>query len=192
MTENRIKKADFTIMQNLVGKKLNNIFKQLDFFIINFGDEIEYSLHTYCFLRIRRADEIILMASDEYYFPNYTIMPQKTYKYDELHEKSLLKVTTEKTKELLKNAIVKKVEVSDIADIFIEFDNGVIIETLTNFQQQNSEFFRFFKYGNLNEPHYVVKFEQGNIVMEIVYISQKDVDLLNSEQYLKFKENIKK
>jgi hypothetical protein len=165
MSEKKFIKTDLSIMQNIVGKKLNNIFKQLDFFIINFGVEIEYSLHTYCFLRVKTSNEIILTSSDEYYLPNYKHMSQRAYKQDELHENSLLKITAEKTKEILKNAIVKKVKITNTADVIIVFDNGVINEMLPNFQQQKGEFFRFFKYHHHDLPHYVVKFSQGQIVL---------------------------
>jgi hypothetical protein len=172
--------VELNILQNLVGKRLNNIFKQLDFFIINFGDEIEYSLHTYCFLRIRTTDTIILTSADEYYFPDYNFMSEEQYEQDEMHQKSLLCNTIYRTKELLRDAIISKVEISNTADIIIQFDNGIVIETFTNFQQHNAEFFRFFERDNLDEPHYVIKFENSCIVLEKVFTDSEIIASLDT------------
>lgn len=186
------KKVDLKIMQVLIGLRLNDIFKQLDMFIINFGDEIKYTLHTFSFLRIRKGAEIILTSSDEYLLPDHNQMPNKIYKKDEMHEKSLLKMTIEKTKEMLNKAIIKKVEVSDIADIIITFDNGVVIETFTDCLWQNNEFYRFFKYKDIEQPHYVIKYLNGIIILEEVYADVKTYEKIHSKEYLKLKEKIDK
>lgn len=85
--------SDLDVMQRLVGLKLKKFFKQLDFYIFVFGDETEYTLHTYCTFKVRKDNRILLTAADENYYPNCEPMPVKVYKKDPMHLKSLLKQT---------------------------------------------------------------------------------------------------
>lgn len=160
--------ADLDIMQVLVGKKLNNIFKQWDMFIINFGDELEYTLHTGCFLRIKKGREIIMTYLDEYVYPSLEFIPKRVYKKDKFHEKSLLKHSIGRTKLLLENAVVSRVSISEIADVDIVFDNGVIIEIRPDCLYENNEYYRFFEYKDDTSLHYVVKTIGRLVIMEIV------------------------
>ena len=52
--------SDLDVMQRLVGLKLKKFFKQLDFYIFVFGDETEYTLHTYCTFKVRKDNRICL------------------------------------------------------------------------------------------------------------------------------------
>ena len=167
-------KKDLEVMQNIVGKRLNNIFKQLDFFILNFGEEVEYSLHTYSFLRIIKDKVILLTSADEYYYPSHERMLAKVYKKDEMHEKSLLRLNIEKTKTALENAVVKEVVVTDTADLYIAFDNKVIIQVLIDYLCQDTEMHRFFKCKSedSNNPHYVIKFYDECLITEVDYPKQ--------------------
>lgn len=164
-------KSNLKIMNNLVGLKLNNIFKQLDFFIINFGRKIEYSLHTYSFLRVRKGKDLIFTSTDEYLYPDNTRIPNEIYNKDEMHKKSLLPLNIKRVKETVKNAVVRSVEISDVADITIIFDNEVVIETFTDCLWQDNEYYRFFKSDiDIEEDidiHYIVRFLDGKIVLEI-------------------------
>ena len=120
--------SDLDVMQRLVGLKLKKFFKQLDFYIFVFGDETEYTLHTYCTFKVRKDNRILLTAADENYYPNCEPMPVKVYKKDPMHLKSLLKTNTEKLMQILGDSVIKSVKVTDTADIIIEFENGVVME----------------------------------------------------------------
>ena len=111
--------CDLDVMQRLVGLKLKRLFKQLDFYIFVFGDETEYTLHTYCTFKIRKDNRILLTAADENYYPNCEPMPFKVYKKDPMHLKSLLKTNTENLKQILGDSVVKSLKVTDTAGIFI-------------------------------------------------------------------------
>jgi hypothetical protein len=185
-------KSDLEIIQSIVGLKLNNIFKQLDMFVISFGDEIEYALHICCCFRIRKEKQIIMTAADEYYYANHERMIKKDYKKDEMHEKSLLKYSIQNTKELLKDSVIKEVKISDTADIVITFGNGIVIESFVDFLCQDYELFRFFKHKELEEPHYVVKYSDEKIVIEKVVSNGNAYKIPDSKKLLKLKAKLKK
>lgn len=159
-------KKDFNCINNIVGLKLNKIFKQLDFFILNFGENDNYSLHTYSFLRVRKGREIIMTSTDEYLLPDNTRMPNEIYDKDEMHKKSLLQITLKNVKNQLHNAVIESVEVSDVADISIKFNNGIIIETFTDCLWQENEYYRFFNNLDPSSPHDIVRFVNGDIILE--------------------------
>ena len=159
--------SDLDVMQRLVGLKLKKFFKQLDFYIFVFGDETEYTLHTYCTFKVRPDNRILLTAADENYYPNCEPMPVKVYKKDPMHLKSLLKTNTEKLMQILGDSVIKSVKVTDTADIIIEFENGVVMEFFIDYTWQNSEYFRFFKLDDSDNPHYVVKFYDGFIMIKL-------------------------
>ncbi len=166
----KFEKQDMYIMQNLIGKKLVDIFKQLDMFIINFGDGIEYSLHTFSFLRFRNEDEILLTSNDEYYTANYKNVSEKVYKKDEAHRKSLLRHTLEKVKTNLKDAVVSGVSILNTGDIYIEFDNGTIIENLIDRKSENFEYYRFIKYDPNYYPSYVDGISKKNTHVVVNFV----------------------
>ena len=159
----------FVAMQSIVGKHLVNIFKQLDFYVINFGDEdIEYSLHTYAPPRIGYESKILLTGTDEYYDKNYKLLSEEDYEKDELHTQSLLALTTRRVKKFLKDVRVEKVEVSSYADIKIIFENGACIDIFPNCAELNCEHYRFFKCNDFSFPHYVIRQKKNTLYLEIV------------------------
>lgn len=160
-------KKDFDLIRNMVGLKLDRIFPQVDMFVLGFcHDNMSYALHTYSLLRVRKGKEILMTNNDVFFRPDHTHMTNEEYDRDEKHEKSLSKVTCEKVKEILRDALVKEVEISDTADITIEFDNGVVIENITDSLWKDTEYYRFFAYKNKSIPHYVVKYYDGKIMLE--------------------------
>lgn len=175
----RFESSDLIALQEIIGKKFTSFFKQLEMFIINFGDEIEFSLHTYCFCRIRSEKEIILTSNDEYYDLDYNYLSDEDYEKDELHEKTLLNSTIKKANRLLKNSVVSKVVVNNNADILIEFNNGIIFETLIDRKSQDFEYYRFIKFVPSYEeihkknirskgPHAIVSFKDKKIVFQLL------------------------
>lgn len=159
----------FVAMQSIVGKHLVDIFKQLDFFIINFGDkDIEYSLHTYAPPRISYESKILLTGTDEYYDKNYKPLSEEDYEKDELHTQSLLALTTRRVKKLLKDVRIEKAEISPYADIKIVFENGACIDVFPNCAELNCEHYRFFKYNDSSSPHYVIRQKKNTLYLETV------------------------
>jgi hypothetical protein len=172
-------KHDLDLMNELVGKKFIDIFKQLEMFVINFGEGIEYSLHTYTFCRIKSMENVFLTSNDEYFSPKFKYLSEKKYNDDELHIKSLLNMTLKNVRKLLNNSIVTKVQVFDNGDINIEFDNNMVFETLIDRKSDNFEYYRFIKFipnyqalrlHNVNSmgPHIIIGFKDGTISSELV------------------------
>ena len=156
------------ICNSLVGKKLYDVFKQLDFFVFNFGEGIEYCLHTYCFTKITKNSEILLSCIDEYLRPNHTLMTDEEYSFDELHQNSLLKNSIEHVKSELATAYVSCVKISGTGDLYIIFDNGIVLENHVASVREGEEFYRIFKYKDLEGFHYVVKYLNKKVVIELI------------------------
>ena len=165
----RFCEEEFTVIQQLVGKKFIDIFKQLDFYVLHFSDDVsKYSLHTYAPPRVSKGSTVILTATDEYYDQNYALLSSEAYEKDELHRDSLLAVTREKAKKTLKNSKIIKVNITPLADIELIFDNGSCIDIFINCSELNCEHYRFFKQGDSSFPHYVVRQKKSNLFLEIV------------------------
>lgn len=172
-------KHDLDLMNELVGKKFIDIFKQLEMFIINFGEGIEYSLHTYTFCRVKSKDNVFLTSNDEYFSPKFKYLSEKNYNNDELHINSLLNKTLKNVRKLLNNSIVTNVLVFDNGDISIEFDNKMVFETLIDRKSDNFEYYRFIKFipnyqtlhlHNVKSmgPHVIIGFKEGIITSELM------------------------
>ena len=157
-------------LENIVGLKLSRFFKQVDMFVLVFGDDKEYAFHTFSFLRVVNKGNIIMTSTDEYLLPNHEEMPDKLYNSDEMHEKSLLHLSLNRTLDLLKDAVVKRVSVTKTADVSIYFSNGVVIQSLTDCLWENNEYYRFFEVNAPSEkPHYVVYYSENQIKLKLVY-----------------------
>lgn len=124
----------------LIGKKVNNIFLQLrDMMILNFGNEIEYSLHISSFVRILRGNEIIFTSADVFFNPNYE---QKSDSDD-----YLIDITIENARKLLIGANVVDLDFSELGDVKIKLSNGVVIDIITDCLFNDYEYFRFIEYS---------------------------------------------
>lgn len=165
-----MKYTDF--FQGLVGHKFNNIFKQVEMYILNLGDGIVFSLHTFTFCRILDNEHIYFTSTDEYYTKNFRSRTEKGYKNDELCKHSLLNESLKKVKELLKDSYVKSVNIFPNGDVVINFDNGIRFETLIDRKELNFEYFRLIKFDPSFEhnrrfykksQHLVVKFSEKGL-----------------------------
>lgn len=156
------------LSESLIGKKVYEICKRLGIFIISFGEKLEYSLHIECFFRIRKGNRLVLTYNDEYYAPNWTELTRKNFKRSQKNccKNSLLEKTFNNFKYLTQEAVVSSIEISEVGDLFISFNNGVLIEIFLDCVGQNNEFYRFFKYDDTCFPHYVVKCLEGKIILE--------------------------
>ena len=120
-------------MLKIIGKKLNSVFLQLkDVMILNFGDEIEYSLHIASFVRVVRDNEIIFTSSDIFFNSDYE------QKSDD--DESLIDITIEDVRKLLIGETVADLEYNEIGDIKINLTNGFKIEIWTDCLFKNYEY----------------------------------------------------
>lgn len=164
-----------SIMQRLVGKRLINIFYQPtaniiaedNMFVINFGsNKVEYSLHSFSYVRFRNSKHILLTSADEYFSPKYTHLTDEEIYSQDGFEKSLIPVRIKNVKQLLKNARVVKVTVKDWGDIEINFDNEIVLEVSIDCSYEDYEYYRFIDV--LKKRHYVVTFKKGELKITVL------------------------
>lgn len=121
------------IYEKLKTSIFNNLFKQMDLIIINWGDPIQYSLHVASAIRICCGNQIILNPSDE--FMTKEGLPKEEAVYERLEAEgfindpnSLLAENIAKVNKLLKGKTVKKVEVSKWQDLTLILSNDIVIQ----------------------------------------------------------------
>lgn len=150
-------------MLKIIGKKLNSVFLQLkDVMILNFGDEIEYSLHIASFVRVVRDNEIIFTSSDIFFNSDYE------QKSDD--DGSLIDITIEDVRKLLIGETVTDLEYNEIGDIKINLTNGFKIEIWTDCLFKNYEYFRFIEYlpflsesNNYTSKHFIFSYDGSHL-----------------------------
>lgn len=173
----KINKNNFKVFNQLIGKKFNNIFSQLNMFIINFGDNIEYSFHVFTLLRIRDKNGILFMSNDKYVSKDYQYIESDIYENDEFHLLSLQNETISRVNEILKKSSVKNVYKSVCGDIRIRFDNDLLLETIID-SRVNDECYHlicfkpnFVERDEIDSKdkgfHLVVRFYNGQLISEI-------------------------
>lgn len=151
----------------LIGEKMHSLYKRLGIFILCFGDSPQYVLHIECFFRVRLGKKLIMTCNDEYYASNWDELTPKELKKSQKngYKNSLLEKNFQLLMSLTKNSTITSVEISEIGDLFLSFDNGVRIEIFVDNMGQNNEFYRFFKYQD-DSSHYIVKHLQGKIILQ--------------------------
>ena len=156
------------LCDKLRGQKLFDCCKRLGIFIVSFGEELKYVLHIECFYRIRIGERLILTYNDEFYAPNGEMLTRKEIKKSQkkFYKNSYLEHSFEEFKFLTKEAVVSSIEINEVGDLCISFDNGVLIEAFLDCMGQNNEFYRFFEYQS-DSPHYVVKNLSGKTILQI-------------------------
>lgn len=178
MDENgTFKKEKLNIINKIVGNKLEDIFFQQvkpllqdNLFVINFRKSKAYSIHVACFLRIFFGSELLLTSSDEYLNTKHEQMEEKeyikAYTANYVEEDCLLKKSIKKVKQVFKETKVNNVQINDLADITIVFDNGGVIEIRTDCQMNNYEFYRFFEIDS-NSKHYIVEYKNNSLSVSV-------------------------
>ena len=144
--------------------------------IINFGENITHSLHVNCFVRIISGDKILLTSSDEYFLKDGTHKTEEDFKKEEekgiiADKHSLLAANIKAVKKLLRNRKVLRIDTTLNADLFISFDNGVVIQIMPDCIAKSYEYYRFIKFephwnedfDKFKSSHFVVRSEAGNI-----------------------------
>lgn len=170
---------DSSLLNNLVGVKFNQIFKQLGLFIINFGEQIKYSLHIASMVRIYRENKIILTTSDEFFTKDG--LEKSSERYQQLDAKCILTDTKDLLAKnlkivntLLKNAYVEKVETTKCMDLFIHFNNNVVIQIFPDCLAKNYEYYRFIEFmpalsddsNKYTSEHYVLLNDNGELIFK--------------------------
>ncbi len=176
------------MMPDIVGLKFIDIFKQVDMFILNFGQGIQCSLHTFTFCRILDESHVYFTSNDQYFTKNYRYRTEKGYRNDEFCKNSLLNESLKNVKNLLKEATVDRVDVLDNGDIEIIFDNGIKFQSLIDHKELKFEYYRWIEFIPSFEDyrrrkpcttiHTIVRFKNGKIDVEKTEndLSQHNID----------------
>lgn len=168
-------KFNMHILNSLIclkGKRVNGIFYQptksilgSNFYVINFGNNNQYSLHVATLLRIRQNNTIIMTSNDEFLAPDFNILDSS--QKQEFYEKSLLAASIKNAENILNSAYVESININDIGDICIQFNNDIYIDILIDCQENNFEFYRFIMFNEDDlDRHIVVNINNGIIQIE--------------------------
>lgn len=156
------------------------LFKQLDWIIINFGDPIKYSLHVASAVRICHQNKIIFNVSDEFFTKDCL---QRLDEDLDCSDKpgfvnganSLLVDNTQKVNCLLKGKFPKKIIESKWKDLIIRFPNGIEIQIMQDCLGRDYEYYRLIEYSphydddpnQYSSKHYIVYNDQGEPKIKI-------------------------
>lgn len=154
-----------TNFQKLKGKRFVEMFRQAqEWLIINFGEEVEYSIHAACFVRISRGGELLFTSSDEFFNSD------RTQKCDGDTGGNLLDDNITIVNRLLKGALVKEVRCSQLGDVQIVFDNHCKIEICVDCIYEGYEYYRLIEYfphfvenNSLSSKHHALVYQNGRI-----------------------------
>lgn len=174
----RYKLMDIAFLKNLNGMKFNKIFKQLDLFIINLGNPVKYSLHVSSMVRICYEEKIVLTASDCFFTKEG--VQKSSERYKQLEEKGMLVDPTDMlscnlkfVNSLLNNAYVKNVELTKWKDLYIYFNNNVVIQIFPDCLGKSYEYFRLINFipallhnDKYVSEHFVLLNNEGELVFK--------------------------
>ena len=156
------------ILNKLMGQEFNQLFQQFngDMIVINFGEQIMFSLHLQCFVRISQKNKVLLTTADVH----FNLDNKK--KCDNNQSGNLLDYNIGIVNQLLYKSIVTKVVYSGLRDVTIYFDCGVKIELIMDCLFNGFEYYRFIIYphcycdevGNQDSLHYVCKLREGTFI----------------------------
>ena len=162
--------------RTLIGKKFNNIFKQFDFFVLNFKDPVKISIHASCFVRIIDKERLLMTASDEFF--THDGFEKTTDDYEKLEKEeriidpnSLLAKNLQTVRNNLTNCVVKRIKTTASNDLIIYFDNGIIIQLIIDCLMRDFEYYRFIEFiphfddcfDNYKSVHYVAYNNDGRV-----------------------------
>lgn len=166
--------------RNLIGKKFNTIFKQFDMLIINFGEPITNSIQVGSMVRICEKDKIIMTISDEFFTKEGLSKSDKIYEQLEKDElindpNSLLAENLKKVNKLLENRIVRNIKINQWMDLFIYFDNNIIIQLFPDCLMRDYEYYRYIEFlpywaedsNDFYSVHHIIWNNHGQIAVKI-------------------------
>lgn len=162
------------ILKKIKGCKFHEIFKQLDWIIINFCDPVKYSLHIASAVRICHKNKIIFNVSDEFFTKDCIQKSEKDF--ERLAEQgitydpdNLLIYNSRKVNNILHGKCPKKIRVSRWKDVVIRFSDKIEIQIMQDCLGQEYEYYRFIEYdpyykddsSQYSSKHYIVYNDQG-------------------------------
>ncbi|MCI8596724.1 MAG: hypothetical protein HFE35_07960 [Clostridia bacterium] len=172
-TDEKFELQKVDMIQKLIGQKFCNIFYQPtamvlgdDIFVINFGNNIDYSLHVGTYLRFVLDNSILLTSCDIHFSPSYQSINLRNS-----NEKTLLDKNLSNIKKLLKGSYVSSVSVTLTADIIITFSNNIKLEITTDCLCDDYEYYRFMSLGQ-NKKSIIVYSSNGRICIR----REEDID----------------
>lgn len=170
---------DITDLHEIINQEISDIFyvptsgmiSDSNMFVINFGKDANYSLHTFTLLRVVYKNQIILTSTDEFFSVNYEPLTTEDISKQKMFEKTLLHKNIKRVKKLLSNLTVSHIGVSDLGDVTIDFDKDISIQIILDCLSNNHEYYRFIIFKENIVYHHVLKFENKTIVYEVEYSS---------------------
>lgn len=138
----------------LVNKKVVDVHNCLDLIIINFGTDdkvIEYSLHSTSFTRFIKNEKLLLTSTDVFFdeLGNDIENDDKT--------ETLMKKHISEVNKALKGQTVKSVSKNKIGDLTVEFENGIVMQTIIDFIAKEQECYRFIEFVPGEEERGILK-----------------------------------
>lgn len=137
---------------------INKKFKKISFSkerLINNSDSClviclgEYKIVCDTFIRIYRQSQILLLNTDIHLNNRFCPLPNDVFYGKNCYRKSLLHTSVKKLNKLCKKSFVKKIELSENADLLIELSNNVSIELLVCVQIQDFIYYQIYHKHNL-------------------------------------------
>lgn len=134
------KKLDFLIgasFADLIFQPTAGIIAPDNMLIINFKNEnILYSIHAVCSVRINKGDKFLLNSSDEFVDENHS------YLMEDNVDKSILKINIDKTKSILAKEKVESALIEECGDLIISFSNGIRLMIMPDCCIEEFEYYR--------------------------------------------------
>ena len=172
----KFQSSDFTCLKELIGKTVSDIFYQpvadilayVDMFVVNFGCKPEISFHIFSFFRIIDKNSILLTTTDCFFDKNFERLTseQECNERNNLYKGTLLYLNIERVKSILKDAKVINAYSNDIGDVFVEFDNSIVMEIMID-ALCNQECYRLITYNKKSSQHNIVECKNGQIFYDI-------------------------
>lgn len=174
-----MKYTNFSVIEELKGKKVNSIFYQpvagilsdVDMFVINFGDNFELSLHIFAFFRVKLNDKILLTSSDCCFSSGFEGLSfeEKERARNNYFAGTLLENNIKKVLEVLSDAYVIDAYSNEIGDIIIKFNNSVVFEVYIDALYNDFEAYRLIisKKNETYFEHHIVYVNQMNIFYDL-------------------------
>lgn len=159
------------LINKIIGESFYELFQLSNLLIINIGEKIKFSFHIACFVRIIDKNKILLTSSDEFFDSKGDALESIESLGKRLNNlNSLLTVNIKKINELLIGKKVKAITQTRYGDLYIHFDNDIIIQIMIDCRPRHYECYRLIEYipfydiqRNNNSKHIVIYCNDGEI-----------------------------
>lgn len=157
------KKLDFLIgasFADLIFQPTAGIIAPDNMLIINFENEnILYSIHTVCSVRINKGNKFLLNSSDEFVDENHS------YLMEDNVDKSILKINIDKTKSILAKEKVESALIEECGDLIISFSNDIKLMVTPDCCIEGFEYYRILDFKKLR-PLVLVTCHEDKVVIQ--------------------------